>query len=38
MKASLADLLSRLPGPATAEWPAGEPFAAWVVFWGPQGE
>ncbi|MDE1174568.1 MAG: cupin domain-containing protein [Parvibaculaceae bacterium] len=27
MKASLADLLSQLPGPVTAEWPGGEPFA-----------
>jgi mannose-6-phosphate isomerase-like protein (cupin superfamily) len=27
MKVSLADLLGRLPGPVTATWPNGEPFA-----------
>ncbi len=26
MKVSLGDLLARLPGPATADWPDGEPF------------
>ena len=26
MKASLQDLLARLPGAKTAEWPTGEPF------------
>lgn len=61
MKATLGELLQRIPGPVTAKWPQGEPFAvamrhgsmtvelfapveadtpgfaAWVVFWGPQG-
>lgn len=27
MKASLNDILNRLPGPRSEEWPAGEPFA-----------
>lgn len=27
MKASVADLLARLPGPASAKWPDGERFA-----------
>jgi len=27
MKASLKDILARVPGPVTADWPAGEPFA-----------
>jgi len=26
MKASLGDLLARLPGPRTEKWPDGEPF------------
>ncbi|MBI2518599.1 MAG: cupin domain-containing protein [Opitutae bacterium] len=27
MKATVAAMLARLPGPATARWPQGEPFA-----------
>lgn len=27
MKATVEEVLSRIPGPATAEWPMGEPFA-----------
>ena len=26
MKAEIADLLKKIPGPASAEWPMGEPF------------
>ncbi len=26
MKAKIADLLKKIPGPASAEWPMGEPF------------
>ena len=28
MKASLDDLLAKLPGPATRDWPEGEPFTS----------
>lgn len=27
MKTTVHDLLARIPGPATAKWPGGEPFA-----------
>lgn len=27
MKSNTADLLPRIPGPVTAKWPQGEPFA-----------
>lgn len=27
MKSTVADMLARIPGPATAKWPEGEPFA-----------
>ena len=41
MKADLADLLARLPGKVTPQWPGGErftpDFVTWVVFWGPPG-
>ena len=31
MKASLSDVLARMPGPKTSDWPEGEPFAAAIT-------
>ena len=41
MNAELAELLARLPGKATPQWPQGErfteDFVTWVAFRGPHG-